>query len=77
MKYELCTCCVHRKQCTYRKGRRRVFQCEEFEGIRPGTARSRREEEHGPAGACKQAVSGADERGSVPAENVRLSEKSM
>jgi len=37
--YLLCTTCVHRGYCVYRKGRARVFQCAEFEGERPEPAR--------------------------------------
>jgi hypothetical protein len=35
MGYLLCKTCVHRKSCVYRKGRKDVFQCEEFKGERP------------------------------------------
>lgn len=36
MGYRLCTTCARREECVYRKGRERVFRCEEFEGERPG-----------------------------------------
>ncbi|MFO8009104.1 MAG: hypothetical protein R6V05_15370 [Candidatus Brocadiia bacterium] len=35
MDYRLCTTCARRQECVYRKGRREVFRCEEFEGERP------------------------------------------
>ena len=32
--YMLCRTCAHKESCTYRIGRARVFQCEEFEGLK-------------------------------------------
>ena len=76
MTYKLCVCCVHKDGCTYRRGRRQVFRCEEFEGIKPDTARQGGRGRRGKAsaGITRGTGSGADARTPEHAGSIQASE---